>query len=121
MGNKFTNCDGVGNAQKYKICNNMALGIEMASVCEALYLSSKLGLDPKKMASIMINATSKCWSVDTCTPVKGVASTPVPADRNYEFGFTSDLMVKDLGIAIRAANLVGADVTLAKECVKLYQ
>jgi len=37
MGNKFTNCEAVGNAQKYKICNNMAAGIEMASVCEALY------------------------------------------------------------------------------------
>jgi len=69
----------------------------------------------------MINATSKSWCVDTCTPIKGVAATPVPADRNYEFGFTSDLMVKDLGIAISTANKVGVDVTLAKECVKFYQ
>ena len=121
MGNKIVECGEVGEAQKFKICNNMANGVEMASIAEALHLSKKLGLDPVVMAKIMCNSTAKCYAVDTKTPISGVLDHPVPADEDYEFGFASKLMVKDMSIALEVAQKVGARVPLSEATSKLYQ
>lgn len=42
-------------------------------------------------------------------------------DDKYEFGFAVDWMRKDLGIAIRTAEQIGADLTLAKQVDGYYE
>ena len=42
------------------------------------------------------------------------------AKGEYEFGFAVDWMRKDLGIAIRAGEAVGAELTLAKQVDHYY-
>lgn len=46
MAKAVLNCGKIGGGQIAKICNNMALGIEMIAVSEALTLGKKMGLDP---------------------------------------------------------------------------
>ena len=93
MGANIINCETLGGGQIAKTCNNMALAIQMLSVAEALAMAKNLGLDPKKMASIMVTATSRCWSIDTYPPIAGFNETPVPADNNYDGGFANELLV----------------------------
>jgi 3-hydroxyisobutyrate dehydrogenase len=50
-------------------------------------------------------SSSRCWSVDTYNPVPGVMEG-VPASRDYEKGFASELMLKDLNIAVEVAKQV---------------
>lgn len=40
-------CTSAATGQVAKICNNLALAIQMTSVAEAMNLGVKLGIDPK--------------------------------------------------------------------------
>ena len=92
MGKNIVNCNMVSGGQIAKTCNNMALAIQMASVSEAFNLGIKLGMDPKILNKIMGTASSRCWSLDTYNPVPGILEN-VPASRDYENGFKTDLMM----------------------------
>ncbi|KAF1778983.1 3-hydroxyisobutyrate dehydrogenase, NAD-binding domain [Phytophthora cactorum] len=60
---------GSSTGQVAKLCNNLALAIQMASVAEAMNLGTTLGIDPKILKNIM----------DTPRPRAGqLSSTPVP-------------------------------------------
>lgn len=54
-------------------------------------------------------STSRCWSVDTYNPVKGILEN-VPASRDYENGFACELILKDLNIALDSAKLSGIEL-----------
>ena len=103
-----------------KTCNNMALAIQMISIGEALSLAKKLGLDPQIMANIMTAASSRCWSIDTYSPLPGHLKN-VPSDRDYEKGFNIELQLKDLGIAMDAAKKSGSKVELGEHATKIYK
>jgi 3-hydroxyisobutyrate dehydrogenase len=102
MGKNVFHCGDVGAGQATKICNNMLLAISMIGTSEILLLAQKLGLDPK-MCSKVVNASSgRCWSSDTYNPCPGVLDG-VPSSRDYEGGFGTALMRKDLNLAQNAA------------------
>ena len=44
-----------------------------------------------------------------------------PANRDYEGGFASALMLKDLKLAVEAAQAAGAPVPMANQAEALYQ
>lgn len=111
MGKKVINCQKEGAGQIAKACNNMALAIEMIAVSEAMTMGKKLGIDSKVLADIMNVSSSYCWSSQVYNPCPGVIET-VPSSKNYEGGFASELMLKDLGIAIAAAEQSGSSVPL---------
>ena len=46
MGENIVHCGGNGMGQVAKICNNMAMAINMAGAAEAYNLAISLGLDP---------------------------------------------------------------------------
>jgi 3-hydroxyisobutyrate dehydrogenase len=119
MGKNIFNCKGFGGGQVAKTCNNMALAIQMISVSEALSLASKLGLDPQIMANIMVTASSRCWSIDTYSPLPGHLPN-VPSSRDYERGFNIELQLKDLGIAMNSAKKAGAKVEMGEHATAIY-
>jgi 3-hydroxyisobutyrate dehydrogenase len=45
MGKSIFNCEKSGAGQIAKVCNNMALAIEMIGVSESLAMGKKLGMD----------------------------------------------------------------------------
>ena len=108
-----------GAGQAAKICNNMVLGVSMIGVCEALALAEKLGLDPVKFHEIASQSSGQCWSLTSYCPWPG----PVPAapsNRDYEGGFSTAMMLKDLKLAQEAAAKAGAATPLGAAAEGLY-
>jgi 3-hydroxyisobutyrate dehydrogenase len=109
-----------GAGQAAKICNNMILGATMAATCEAFVLAQKLGLDLQTFFDISSKASGQSWSMTSYCPVPGVGPE-TPADRGYQGGFASALMLKDLKLAAEAAQQVGAYTPMGAEAEELYQ
>ena len=120
MGKKSVYCGHSGSGQAAKICNNMILGVSMIGVCEAFSLADKLGLDRQKMFEVSSNSSGQCWSLNTYCPAPGVGPKS-PSDNNYEPGFATELMLKDLLLAQEAAEQVNAHTPLGKHASNVYQ
>ena len=120
MGKAVIHAGGPGAGQAAKICNNMLLGATMAATCEAFVLAQKLGLDPQTFFDISSKAQGQSWSMTSYCPVPGVGPE-TPADRDYEGGFAAALMLKDLKLAMEAAQAAGAYTPMGGEAEELYQ
>jgi len=120
MGKAVIHAGGPGAGQAAKICNNMLLGATMAATCEAFVLAEKLGLDPQVFFDISSKASGQSWSMTSYCPVPGVGPE-TPADREYEGGFAAALMLKDLKLAMDAAQEAGAYTPMGGEAEDLYQ
>ncbi len=101
MGKKSLLCGSFGSGQATKACNNMLLATTMIGVGEAFSLGQNLGLDPKKLFEILSTSTGSCWAINSYCPIKGVGPAS-PADDDFRPGFSADLMLKDLTIALKA-------------------
>ena len=101
MGNKAVLCGSPSTGQAAKACNNMLLAITMIGVGEAFNLGSNLGLDANKLFEILSTSSGSCWSINNYCPIENVGPKS-PADNNFHPGFSSNLMLKDLSIALEA-------------------
>jgi 3-hydroxyisobutyrate dehydrogenase len=119
MGKAVIHAGGPGSGQAAKICNNMLLGASMVATCETFVLAQKLGLDPQTFFDIASKASGQCWSMTTYCPVPGVGPV-TPADRDYEGGFATALMLKDLRLAMEAAQSVDCYTPMGSEAETLY-
>ena len=120
MGKNFFNCGDIGTGQIAKICNNLVLGITTAAVSESVTLGSKLGIDEKTLCKIMSVSSAYCWSLNVNSPVAGVLGT-APSDRNYEKGFGTSLMLKDMKLAKEAAELSNVNIELGRKSLEYYK
>jgi 3-hydroxyisobutyrate dehydrogenase len=119
MGKRVVLAGGAGAGQAAKICNNMLLAICMIGTCEAFTLGEKLGLDHQKLFDIMSAASGQSWSLTTYCPVPGPVPTS-PSNRDYQGGFATALMLKDLKLSQAAAQSAGATTPLGAEAAQLY-
>ncbi len=120
MGKTIIHAGQAGSGQAAKICNNMLLGISMIGTCEAFALAQKLGLSEQTFFDISSKASGQCWSMTSYCPVPGPVPT-APSNRDYDGGFGTALMLKDLKLALEAAAAVGAAVPLGAQSETLYQ
>ncbi len=120
MGKTIVHAGGAGSGQAAKICNNMILGISMIAVCEGFGLAKRLGLDWQKLFDISSKSSGQCWSMTSYCPAPGLVPS-APANRDYQAGFTADMMLKDLKLAQEAAQAAGAATPLGAEAAALYQ
>ena len=120
MGKAIVFAGRAGNGQAAKICNNMILGVSMIVVSEAFLLAEKLGLDAQRLFDISSKSSGQCWSMTSYCPVPGPVPAS-PANRNYEAGFTSAMMLKDLKLAREAARSAGATAPLGAGATALYE
>ena len=119
MGKNIFHCGPAGTGQIAKICNNLALAIEMIAVSEGLALGEKLGIDTKVLSSIMSTSTSSCWSLNAYNPKPGIIEG-IPSSNNYEGGFGVSLMKKDLSIVLDSASQVGLDLKFTKKAIDYF-
>ena len=119
MGKAVIHAGGPGAGQAAKICNNMLLGASMVATCETFAMAKKLGLDLQTFFDISSKASGQCWSMTSYCPVPGVGPE-TPADRDYEGGFAAALMLKDLRLAMEAAQSVDAYTPMGAEAEELY-
>lgn len=120
MGKNIVHCGAVGTGQVAKICNNLILGISMTAVAEGMALGAKLGIDPQALAGVINSSSGRCWSSEVNNPWPDICEN-APASRGYTEGFATQLMLKDLGLAIEAAGQVKQPVLLGGLVQQLYQ
>jgi len=58
-----------------------------------------LGLDKNILAKLINSSTGQCWSSQSYNPCPGIASN-VASNNDYNGGFASELMTKDLLFAL---------------------
>ena len=119
IGKAVIHAGDAGAGQAAKICNNMILGVTMIATCEAFALAEKLGLDLQNFYDIASVSSGQSWSMTSYCPVPGVGPQS-PADRGYEGGFAAALMLKDLKLAMEAAQSVNADTPMGARAADLY-
>jgi 3-hydroxyisobutyrate dehydrogenase len=119
MGRAILHAGGPGAGAAAKICNNMMLAAQMIAVAEGFNLAARLGLDAQKLYDISSTATARCWSLNDYCPAPGPVPTS-PANRDYAPGFAASLMLKDLRIAMEAAQACGAVTPLGGLAAQIY-
>ncbi|MGB3165226.1 MAG: 3-hydroxyisobutyrate dehydrogenase [Alteraurantiacibacter sp.] len=120
MGKAVIHAGDAGNGQAAKICNNMLLAVHMIGTCEAFAMADKLGLDPQTFYDISSVSSGQNWSMTSYCPVPGVGPTS-PADNGYNGGFATGLMLKDLKLAMEAAETAGVHPRIGKAAKELYE
>ncbi|XP_071941642.1 3-hydroxyisobutyrate dehydrogenase, mitochondrial-like [Antedon mediterranea] len=120
MGKNVVNTGPVGTGQAAKICNNMMLAISMIGCSETMNLGMRLGLDPKMLASIMNTSSGRSWASEVYNPVPGVLDN-VPSSNDYQGGFGTALMTKDLSLAQTAATATSTATPLGSLAHQLYR
>ena len=120
MGKAVIHAGASGAGQAAKICNNMILGATMIATCEAFALAEKLGLDLQTFYDISSKASGQSWSMTSYCPVPGVGPQ-TPADNGYAGGFATALMLKDLKLAMAAAQDAGSQVPMGARAEELYR
>uniref|UniRef100_A0AAV2K290 3-hydroxyisobutyrate dehydrogenase n=1 Tax=Knipowitschia caucasica TaxID=637954 RepID=A0AAV2K290_KNICA len=120
MGANVVYCGQVGSGQAAKICNNMLLAIGMIGTAETMNLGIRLGLDPALLSQVLNMSSGRCWSSDAYNPVPGVMEG-VPSANNYQGGFGTTLMAKDLGFAQSSATSTRSPIPLGSLAHQICQ
>ncbi len=95
MGKTITYCGPSGSGQSVKLCNQVAVAVNLQAVCEALVLAVRSGLDPAVMLEAIGGGAAGSWALNNLGP-RMVA-------RDFAPGFMIDLQQKDLRLVAEAA------------------
>lgn len=120
MGSTVIYTGVAGSGQAAKICNNMILGVSMIAVSEAFLLAERLGLTAEKLFEVVNHASGQCWVMSQYVPVPGLLEH-VPANQDYQPGFTAAMMLKDLNTSQQASEATGIRTPMAAQATALYQ
>lgn len=120
MGKKVIHTGDAGSGQAAKICNNLILGISMIGVSEAFELAKHVGLAAQKLHEVVTNASGSCWVMDHYVPVPDVIDN-VPANNDYQPGFTTNMMLKDLKLSQQVAETRHLKLPMGQLATQLYQ
>lgn len=119
MGSNVIHCGAIGMGETVKLANNMVAGISMVAVAEAFALGVRAGADPQVLFDVMSKSSGNCWTLQTRAPVPGVVANS-PASNEFAPGFMTDLMHKDLGLALAAGDDLGVPLALTSLARQLY-
>jgi 3-hydroxyisobutyrate dehydrogenase len=93
---------GPGMGQVVKLCNNLIYAAQMLATAEATVMAERSGVDLAQLYEVLTHATGDCVAVRTRLPAEGVVPDS-PASNGWAPGFMTDLMAKDLDLAISYA------------------
>ncbi|MEX0663884.1 MAG: NAD(P)-dependent oxidoreductase [Acidimicrobiia bacterium] len=93
---------GPGMGQVVKLCNNLIYAAQMLATAEATVMATKAGVDLAQLYEVLTHSTGDCVAVRTRLPAEGVVPES-PASNGWAPGFMTDLMAKDLDLAIEYA------------------
>ena len=106
---------GPGLGQVVKLCNNLIYAAQMVATAEASALAKRAGADPAKLHEVLVHATGDCVAVRTRFPVAGVVPDS-PASNSWRPGFMTDLMDKDLGLALAFGASADVPMPVTETC-----
>lgn len=96
MGRTIVHVGGHGAGQTVKMCNQIAVAVNLAGVSEALVLGARAGVDPARIVEVLAGGLAGSRVLD----LKG----PAMIDHAFAPGFRVELHRKDLRIARGAAS-----------------
>jgi 3-hydroxyisobutyrate dehydrogenase len=112
MGANIIHVGPVGSGEVAKLCNNLIAGVAAVAVSEAFRIAEGFGVDPKILTDVISKSSGHTWVMEHMHPVPGLVGK-APSSRDYAPGFTTDLMAKDLGLAVNAARELRVPVVVA--------
>jgi 3-hydroxyisobutyrate dehydrogenase len=113
LGGSITRCGGVGAGQAMKALNNLVSAAGFLISIEALLIGARFGLDPETM----VEALNAGTGMNNSTQRK---LNQFVLSRKFNSGFGLDLMVKDLGIALRLSEHTATPALLAAHTRALW-
>ena len=119
MGRNIFHAGGPGAGCAAKICNNLMLAITMIGVSEGFNLAERLDLDAETLHRISSTATARCWALNDYCPAPGPVPG-APSGKGYRAGFAGALMLKDLHLAMDAAQGAGVATPLGAQATQIY-
>ncbi|KAF9735904.1 hypothetical protein PMIN06_009719 [Paraphaeosphaeria minitans] len=118
---KFFYLSSLGAGLTAKISNNYLSGTILLATAEALAIGVAQGLDPKELYSVIRASTGQSWMCDHVMPVPNVTDIWVPSNSGYKPGFKTQMMLKDLGLAIESAKQVGLNPVMAEAAMEVWE
>jgi 3-hydroxyisobutyrate dehydrogenase len=120
MGSTIIHVGAVGSGEVAKLCNNLVAGVAMVAVSEAFRIAEGFGVDPRILTQVIAKSSGNTWVMEHGHPVPGMVEH-APASRDYAPGFMTDLMAKDLGLAVNAARELRVPVAVAPAAQQLLR
>ncbi len=95
MGKTIVHVGPGGSGQVVKLCNQVAGGLNLLAMSEAITLARRSGVDPSKMLEVVSAGAAGSWMLSNLAPraVKG----------DFAPGFMVELQQKDLGLVLESA------------------
>lgn len=103
----------VGAGETIKIINNVLSAINAAACSQALVLGVKAGLDPETITKVVGLSSGASWQLANAFPLRVFTGS-------FQPGFFTELMDKDVGLALELGTSNGVELTLAEIARKLY-
>lgn len=96
MGKNIIHIGANGAGQTCKLCNQIAVAINMLAGCEAIMFAARSGIDPGKMLSAISAGAAGSWMLSNLAPRI--------VNRDFAPGFMIRLAQKDLRLVLEGAN-----------------
>lgn len=119
MGSNIIACGGPALGVTAKLTNNYCSAMISLATAEAMNLGMRAGMDPRLIQQIFSKSTAQSTMNDKFNPVPGVCPD-APPSHGYKGGFKVQLMRKDVGLAVKVAESVGAKLMLGDAGLKAY-
>jgi 3-hydroxyisobutyrate dehydrogenase len=113
MGQNIVRQGGPGAGQHTKMCNQIAIASNMIGVCEAIAYAKKAGLDPERVLASIQTGAAGSWSLSHLAP-RMIRNDFAP-------GFYVKHFIKDMGIALEAAEEMGLRMPGLQLAKALYE
>jgi 3-hydroxyisobutyrate dehydrogenase len=120
MGANIIHVGAVGAGEVAKLCNNLISGSALIAVAEAFRIGEAFGLDPQILTNVIAKSSGATWVMEHMHPVPGIVDSAA-SSRQYAPGFMTDLMAKDLALAVNAAREKRVPVAVAAAAQQLYR
>jgi len=120
MGANIIHVGGIGAGEVAKLCNNLISGSALIAVAEAFRIGEAFGVDPQILTNVIAKSSGATWVMEHMHPVPGIVDGAA-SSRQYAPGFMTDLMAKDLGLAVGAAREKRVPVVVAPAAQQLYR
>jgi 3-hydroxyisobutyrate dehydrogenase len=120
MGSNVIHVGAVGAGEVAKLCNNLISGSALIAVAEAFRIGEAFGVDPQILTNVIAKSSGATWVMEHMHPVPGIVDSAA-SSRQYGPGFMTDLMAKDLALAVNAAREKRIPVAVAAAAQQLYR
>lgn len=103
-----------GAGQSTKLINQLLTGVNQATVCEAMLIAARVGLDMEQLHDLLVTAWGNSKMLE-----RSVKEYIIP--RKFESMAYLQLMLKDLDLALKMADDLGYAVPLTEVAARFYR